>query len=229
MNAHAKSIGMLNSRFSNPSGASDVSYSTPYDMFILQTSFNTYDHLRSDCMTPFAVINGKEIQNKALQEALLYFHESISLKTGSWRSINKALCITVDHDPFCIMSKEVDVFNNIFQVTKNIINASYIPSELTGYYGIVSGREYKFNEHKRFIPASTTKLLTAICAFSICDPEQPITIKKSDIQSGSGTRYDIGETFSLSEAVKIMLMESSNTLANAIARTCGRCLMSFSR
>ena len=225
MNARAKSLGMHNSRFFNPSGASDISRSTPHDLFILQTSFNTNEYLLSCSMTPSAEINGRVIQNAALQEALLFFPEPVSLKTGSWRCANKALCIRFNHDSFCIMSKDVDVFNNIFQATKSIIDNSFKQSELTGYYGVVNGREYRFNEHERFNPASTTKLLTAICALSVCNPERIVTIRKSDIQSGSGSRYSIGESFSMAEAVKIMLMESSNTLANAIARTCGRCLL----
>ena len=135
--------------------------------------------------------------------------------------IHKALALSIGDDTLCVLSNEKYVFDHIFETAAEILNGTYSPSGPIGYYGVIGGHEIAYNEHKRFIPASTTKLLTALCAIQKRDPETKVTVHACDIADGSGSEYAPGETFCLSDAVKVMLMESSNTLANAIARTCG--------
>ena len=76
------------------------------------------------------------------------------------------------------------------------------------------------------VPASTTKTMTMLCALdNIKDMDATITIKSADIESGSGTTFYAGDTFKIGDALRIMMMESSNTLAQAIGRSIGGYLL----
>lgn len=70
-------------------------------------------------------------------------------------------------------------------------------------------------------PASVTKLMTAKVAFDNLSMSESITIKSSDIQNGSGDTFYIGDVLYVGDAILAMLLPSSNTLANAIARVVG--------
>ena len=71
-------------------------------------------------------------------------------------------------------------------------------------------------------PASTTKAMTTLCSLDYMpDPYEEITVKTVDISSGSGSTFYDGDRLAYFDAVRIMMMESSNTLANTIARTVG--------
>ena len=72
------------------------------------------------------------------------------------------------------------------------------------------------------MPASTSKVVTLICALdNIIDLNEIITIKSDDITSGSGSTYYDGDKMTIREALTIMMLESSNTLANSVARFVG--------
>lgn len=221
MNGTARLLGMNNSKFDTASGASWAAYSTAHDLYLLTNAFKENDVLRSFCETRETVFNKKEIRNHALMEASACFNLPIAVKTGTYGSRNKAVCISSESLIFCVLTNDKTVFNDIFGTAKSIIGGSYINSDSIGYYGLVNGSIYDYNADKRFLPASTTKLLTALCAYRICGLDGTIVIKQIDIAGGSGSVYHPGDTFLISDAVKVMLMESSNTLANAIARTCG--------
>ena len=221
MNNVARSLGMKNTKFDTASGASWTAYSTAHDLYLLMDAFKENDVLRSFCETRETMFNKKAVPNHALVEASTFFDFPIAVKTGTYGSRNKAVCISAKSLTFCVMTNDKTVFNDIFGTAKSIIGGSYINSDSIGYYGLVNGSVYDYNADKRFLPASTTKLLTALCAYRICGLDGTIVIKQIDIANGSGSVYHVGETFLLSDAVKVMLMESSNTLANAIARTCG--------
>ena len=70
-------------------------------------------------------------------------------------------------------------------------------------------------------PCSTTKLMTAMVALDNIGTDEIITIKSSDIRSGSGDTFYADDTLLLGDAILAMLLASSNTLATAIARTAG--------
>lgn len=70
-------------------------------------------------------------------------------------------------------------------------------------------------------PASTTKLMTAMVALDHISLDETITIKASDIQSGSGDTFYEGDTINAADAMLAMLLPSSNTLATAFARVAG--------
>lgn len=72
------------------------------------------------------------------------------------------------------------------------------------------------------IPASTTKTMTMLCALDyFTDIYEKIVVKTVDITSGSGSTFYDGDILTFWDAVRIMMMESSNTLANTIARYTG--------
>lgn len=70
-------------------------------------------------------------------------------------------------------------------------------------------------------PCSATKLMTALVALDNIGINDTITIKSSDIKSGSGDTFYEGDTITFGDAILAMLLPSSNTLATAIARTAG--------
>lgn len=78
-------------------------------------------------------------------------------------------------------------------------------------------------------PASTSKTMTMLCALSLMsNAYENITIKTVDIETGSGSTFYNGDTLRLIDALQIMMMESSNTLAQAICRSMGEKLLKFS-
>ena len=77
------------------------------------------------------------------------------------------------------------------------------------------------NGTTQYVPASMTKLMTAILVCEYAKMDEVLTIKASDIQSGSGDTYYEGDTISIGDAVLAMLLPSSNTLATALSRFVG--------
>lgn len=72
------------------------------------------------------------------------------------------------------------------------------------------------------VPASTTKAMTLLCALNDWpDLHEKVTVKAADIVGGNGSRFYKGDTMTYYDALRIMMMESSNTLANTIARSVG--------
>ena len=55
----------------------------------------------------------------------------------------------------------------------------------------------------------------------------PITVKSADITGGSGSVYYDGDELTFYDAVRIMMTESSNTLAKTIARTVGGMILAY--
>ena len=71
-------------------------------------------------------------------------------------------------------------------------------------------------------PASTSKTMTMLCALDyITNLHGIVTVKTSDIASGSGSTFYDGDRLTMYDALRIMMMESSNTMANTIARIIG--------
>lgn len=77
-------------------------------------------------------------------------------------------------------------------------------------------------------PASTTKTMTMLCALDYVEnPYDLVTVKSVDILTGSGSTFYDGDVLTMHDALRIMMMESSNTLANTIARETGRKILSY--
>lgn len=98
---------------------------------------------------------------------------------------------------------------------------AYTPAELIGRDDALSA-----NASAVQTPASTTKTMTMLCALSIAsDLQETIELVSSDLTSGSGSTFYSGDKLILEDALRIMMMESSNTLATAIGRWVGRKLL----
>ena len=78
------------------------------------------------------------------------------------------------------------------------------------------------------IPASTTKTMTMLCALSVMpDLHEVIKVITGDITGGSGSTFYNGDKLTLIDALRIMMMESSNTLAECIGRIVGDRLLTI--
>lgn len=73
----------------------------------------------------------------------------------------------------------------------------------------------------QYLPASMTKLMTAMVVLDYCSLDETLTIIASDIQSGSGSTFYAGDQISIADAIPAMLLPSSNTLAVALSRYVG--------
>ena len=73
----------------------------------------------------------------------------------------------------------------------------------------------------QYLPASMTKLMTAMVVLDYCSLDETLTIIASDIQSGSGSTFYAGDKISIADAIPAMLLPSSNTLAVALSRYVG--------
>ena len=79
-------------------------------------------------------------------------------------------------------------------------------------------------------PASTSKTMTMLCTLNIVSNLQEIiTLTSSDVSfSGSGSTYFAGDKLTIEDALRIMMMESSNKLAEALSRFVGNKLLNIS-
>ena len=91
------------------------------------------------------------------------------------------------------------------------------------------GREYALSKSPAVsrYPASTSKVMTMLCALDFVKDTEAltVTVAKSDISSGSGSKFFEGDELTMHDALRIMMMESSNSLANTIGRTVGRMIL----
>lgn len=113
--------------------------------------------------------------------------------------------------------------------------ACLVPNVPGGYANLESPAEFLTREHSlsasptvsRY-PASTSKTMTVLCALDyITNIHETITVKTVDIASGSGSTFYDGDRLTMYDALRIMMMESSNTLANTIARTIGDKILTY--
>lgn len=84
--------------------------------------------------------------------------------------------------------------------------------------GGVSGRDtiYEKNAHTQLAPASVTKLMTAVIVTEYADPGDVITITPRAVNAeGVAGSLRVGETFSVSDLLHVMLVISSNDAATA--------------
>lgn len=247
MNAKSKRINLTQSYFYNASGATSRSYSTAHDLSILCRHAISHriimDIWQKAELT--IMIDGPNHRRVTVTNSVL--HSGVPLigasllggKSGSWGTSNKAhvfVCENESHTVIIsVMACDITSFENIYQIayelldynstdhlgpfTKNMINAG-------GGFSVVDAESGEtilaINENNKMIPASVTKVLTAICALdSGINLSIPVEVAPIDISSGSGSEYIPGDIIALSDALHIMMMESSNTMANTIARTIG--------
>lgn len=107
--------------------------------------------------------------------------------------------------------------------------ACLVPVASGGYVNLITPAKLLTREHSISAsptadrtPASTSKVMTMLCALDyITNIHAMVRVKSSDITSGSGSTFYDGDKMTMYDALRIMMMESSNTLANTIARVIG--------
>lgn len=90
------------------------------------------------------------------------------------------------------------------------------------YEGYVFDALYELNADEEIIPASTTKVITAMVALDyVTDIHNTIEFISSDAIGGSGAVFQTGDIITIEDALYAMLLPSSNMTAQALARTVG--------
>lgn len=92
------------------------------------------------------------------------------------------------------------------------------------YFGGDGNKQFVYDTNGEAITycASTTKIMNALMVLKwIPDLHETITLKASDISAGTGPVFQGGETFTYEDALYLLMLPSSNTMANAIARAVG--------
>ncbi len=107
------------------------------------------------------------------------------------------------------------------------VNPEPFPELTTDLYAVffTDGRSQKYLKENRAteaVPiASITKLLTAIIALNASAYDSITISPQALLGEGSYGRYQVGDTFYLTEAVKSMLTESDNDVARQLCRDSG--------
>ena len=77
---------------------------------------------------------------------------------------------------------------------------------------------YEKNSNNQYMPASTTKIMTAILALEKCNLTDEVTISENPPKAdGSSIGIEQGEVYTIEELLIGLLLESGNDCAEAIA------------
>lgn len=164
-------------------------------------------------------------------------------KSGSWGDYNKAhlfLCDLMEKRIlFSVLAKDTYSFSHIYEIGLELCHFAekkdldydalkVLESSGGGYVGEDADTFeplFRYNENDTFLPASTTKVVTALVAMRINKKmDGYVKLHLLDICDGSGSEFFVGDEINFLDALYVMMLESSNTMANAIARTCGNML-----
>lgn len=136
-----------------------------------------------------------------------------------------------DSPYFHIFAYQRQLFNQPKQETKVKINP--VPYLKLPYYPAVSAEGiyvvdlpsftpiFERNSQMKFLPASTTKIITALVAYDIYQPDQVITIKKT-INEGQVMELVMGEKITVENLLYGLLVHSANDAAYVLADNFGQ-------
>ena len=252
MQQKAKQFNMNNSFFANASGATTHSYSTSSDLLRLLSFACTKTEITNiwNLSNSTLEVNGKNCREVHISSQLtqnnrnkLLPYQIDGLKSGSWNNSHKALLMncssSFDDFMLSLMVNDAFCFNNIYSISKELCDyiklqkiGSYLDQFLNsgGSFSVkYNGKYISRNDSTKHLPASTTKLLTVLCALDYFSLTDKITIHEIDITSGSGSKFYNGDILSVEEALKGILLESSNTLAQALGRATGEKIISLTK
>lgn len=249
MNHYAKANGMHHSHFVNPSGLHhSKQFSTAKDLHnLLQLSAGwpaiqkiwnkPIYHFRLEGMNARAGC----VVSTVTEPDLVNNHYVIGGKTGTIQNY-KSLAVIVEHpktkrwlasvicgtqgNRFKVISKLIDALVNA-QSTEHIEVASAYITELdsTAVFTQLQKNNaalFEKNADTQVMPASITKLLTAVITVEyVATLQQSVMVKDSDLVGGSGQAFYEGDVVTIEQALHCMLLESSNTMANTVARVIG--------
>lgn len=246
VNRKAEYYGMANSNFTSPSGAGGNT-SCAKDLAIAgyyacgyRDILDVWKHKQYNVKVygPNArEINiSSTVMNTPIGDYIIY-----GGKTGSWARTENLLvvaeannevfiCVVMDcgssKNRFVAMEELLDVISSSSgEVSTALAACAYkIPTQIPQLHNISEETAiYTKNDTQEIIPASVTKVMTAITALDYADSlSEKILFKPSDLESGSGAIFQAGDIITLNDALAAMLLPSSNMAAKAVARNIGK-------
>ncbi len=147
---------------------------------------------------------------------------SISNKTGSKTNDGTSISGLARTVRFSA-DEEEDIINAAAQALpagadSAITAGAYVVRNISG-----SNNAAQYNSDKLLPMASLTKLITAVIAGRLLDPDQRITINNQTMATyGNTAAFRVGETFRVADMYYPLLMVSSNDAAEALAQAYGR-------
>jgi len=125
-------------------------------------------------------------------------------------------------DDLCVVTADVD--HELVTVNEDLSGAS-------GLFEVHTGNViYAKNVHEKVYPASLTKIMTALVALENGRLEQILTATKAINISESGAQLcglKVGDTMTLDQALRILLLYSANDVAMMIAENIGGSVEGF--
>ncbi|WP_428909960.1 serine hydrolase [Niallia sp. Krafla_26] len=107
----------------------------------------------------------------------------------------------------------------IEEITSESVSICYMPSSHGPYDPPLI---YSKNPDIAGHPASVTKVMSAIIALDyMTNLDEKIVIQETDITYGTGSFFSAGDIITFRDALYSMMLPSSNTCANAVARIVG--------
>lgn len=92
---------------------------------------------------------------------------------------------------------------------------------------------YGRNLHRRYYPASITKILTALIIVERCNLDDTLTFSYDAVhrveRGSTSAGYDTGDQITVREALYAMLLKSANEVANALAEHCAGSMEAFAK
>jgi D-alanyl-D-alanine carboxypeptidase (penicillin-binding protein 5/6) len=101
---------------------------------------------------------------------------------------------------------------------KEVFNTASISATAYVVYDVASGQIIASkNPHLRRMPASTTKMMTALVALEVYQPDEVVTVTRAADAIGHAIDIVPGETITVIDMVKAMLVNSGNDAAVSLA------------
>lgn len=246
VNRKAEYYGMANSNFMSPSGAGGNT-SCAKDLAIAgyyacgyRDILDVWKHKQYDVKVYGP--NEREINVRStVMNTPIGDYTVYGGKTGSWAGTENLLvvaeannevftCVVMDcgssQNRFVAMGELLDVISSSSgEVSTALAACAYkIPTQIPQLHNISEETAiYTKNDTQEIIPASVTKVMTAITALDYADSlSEKILFKPSDLESGSGAIFQAGDIITLNDALVAMLLPSSNMAAKAVARNIGK-------
>ncbi len=93
-----------------------------------------------------------------------------------------------------------------------------ISAQAVAIYDVASGQFiFGKNEHERLMPASTTKMMTALVAQTEYDPEETVVVTRAADAIGHAVDLNPGEKVTVRNLIEAMLINSGNDAAVSLA------------
>ncbi|MBR5289500.1 MAG: DUF4886 domain-containing protein, partial [Erysipelotrichaceae bacterium] len=251
MNKKAQQLGMVNTTFVDPAGIGN--FTTAEDIFKLMLHAQNYEGLTDywGKSSYTVALGGPKARNKTVQATYFKYdlddyYEILGGKTGTlapYNARNLAIYLAIPDSTdklLVVMLSAVgtdgnaqDRYKTVRAIADYVLSGSNEEFDATcksaiaarvkadGSYEIL----YQKNTLEKLVPASISKVMTALCALDLLEDKTAVlTYKQSDIDR-IGTYYTndfyVDDTISFEEAIPALILPSSNITAAMIGRSAG--------